>query len=281
MQDNIRNQLINNPLEYRSLLTIPRSVRFGLEIELENVDFEKVYYLVRKQFGTSFIVKPDKSLIKEANAEIAVPVMTNEKKHLIILKKLAELLSRMNPTFDNCGFQINFDGCLLPTLDDRIKFLKLYAYYEDIIYRFSKGEDVNYRKSLDMYASPIILALKDIVSLDDEDKELFLERFSNNKRYGITFKTDKKDLIEFRTPNGTINPILWQNYLTLFYYLLVFVHSNRYNTQEMNEYIRRYSRLNVLESYELCREEKAITLAKSIFNNQKDKIYFLHQYLGR
>ena len=101
---------------------------------------------------------------------------------------------------------------------DRARFLKLYAMYEDIIYRFSKGEDSEYRETLDMYAPPIILSLKGALQYDDEAA---IDIFSDNKRYGLVFKS-KQDLIEFRTPNAKSNPILRQNYITTFYYLLMF-----------------------------------------------------------
>ena len=42
--------------------------------------------------------------------------------------------------------------------------------YEDIIYHFSKGEDKEYRESLEMYASPIILSL--LRSLDRYSRPL-------------------------------------------------------------------------------------------------------------
>ena len=149
--------------------------------------------------------------------------------------------------------------------------------YEDIIYRFSKGEDEEYRDSLETYAGPIILTLKGLV----KDPRCAIEMFSNNKRYGIIFKTQKQDLIEFRTPNSTSNPILIQNYITTFYYLLKFVTSNKYPKHEVDEYIDRYMKIYILESYERCNEDKAIQFANMIFPKQIDKAYFLHQYLGK
>lgn len=277
MQENIENQLRNQPFSYRDRLTLPREVRFGLEIELENIDYNKVYTLVRKKFGTSFKIKPDRSLLYSKNAEIATPVFRNDIKTWKLLSKLGEYLSKLEPTFCNCGFQVNFDGCLLPSEDDKIRFLKLFAYYEDIIYRFSKGEDLSYRDTLDVYAAPIILTLKDV--LEEKDKSIVLERFSDNKRYGVVFKT-KQDLIEFRSPNGTVNPALWQNYVTLFYYLLRFVFSNKYNQREIDAYIHEYGNMNVLESYEIYHEEKALKLAKVLFNKQEDRCSFLHHYRG-
>ena len=275
--DTLIAQLDNNPLMYRELLTIPQDVNFGLEIELEKVKRDLVYQLVKKNLGDRWYVKDDKSLIEGYSAEIVSPVLQNQIHTWKLLKKLGELLKHLSPSYNNCSFQINFDGSLLPSVEDRVRFIKLFAVYEDIIYRFSKGDDEFYRDSLDTYASPIILALKD--TLRYEDNETIIDRFSNNKRYGIMFKTNNIDLIEFRTPNGTNNPILWQNYITTFYYLLKLASSTKYNKKEIDKYIDEFVGIYLLESYEKLRQDKAILFSDLLFENKTDKIYFLHQYM--
>ena len=135
------NQLINSPMEFRSKLTLPHRVNFGLEMELDKVDFFEVRDLVTKQIGGNFIVKEDDSLTKCNNAEINTPVLRNTKATWELLKKMGELLKRIDASYDVCSFQINFDGSLLPSDEAKVRFLKLYAMYEDIVYRFSKGED--------------------------------------------------------------------------------------------------------------------------------------------
>jgi hypothetical protein len=269
--------LLHNPLEYRSILTLPKDVNFGIELEMEDVDMINVYNQVRSTLGNNWNINKDDSLKPLRSAEIVSPVLQNTKDTWILIRKMGELLDKMNPTYNKSSFQVNFDGSLLPKEEDRIRFLKLYAMYEDIIYRFSKGEDEEYRESLETYAGPIILTLKGLVN----DPRCAIEMFSNNKRYGIIFKTQKKDLIEFRTPNSTSNPILMQNYITTFYYLLKFATSNKYPKKEVDEYIDRYMKIYILESYERCNEEKAIQFADMIFPKQVDKAFFLHQYLKK
>lgn len=273
---NLKTQFINNPLEYRYILSIPRNVNFGLELELNNIDFDMVYHLVKKKIGGNFLIKTDKSLTKGLNAEIVTPVLQNRKETWIMLKKLGLLLQKLNPEYDKCSFQVNFDSNLLDNFAAKRRFLKLYAVYEDIVYRFSKGEDIEYRDSLEMYASPIILTLK---GLDDSDDDYF-DIFTDSKRYGISFKTKPKNLIEFRTPNATSNPILWQNYITFFYYLLVYANSSKCNEKELDEYINNFGKLFLLEYYENLHQEKAEELGNRIFNNTCDKVYFLQQYIG-
>lgn len=276
--ENLQVQLRNNPLQYRNKLTIPEKVNFGLELELDQINHNEVLKLVRKEFGTQWIVKQDDSLTKNHNAEIVSPVLQNKKHTWQLLQKMGQLLERLNPDFNKCSFQINFDGSLLPSLDDRVRFLKLYAMYEDIIYRFSKGEDSEYRESLEMYASPIILSLKGVQGYG---KDAIVDYFSNNKRYGIIFKTQGKDLIEFRTPNMTSNPILMQNYITAFYYLLRFATSHKYNRKEIDEYIDSFYKIYLLEGYELLKTEKALKLSNMIFSHKQDQLYFMHHYLGK
>lgn len=272
------DQLKNLPMQYRSKLTIPKNVNFGLELELDKVDFMEVRRLVSRYIGGDWNVRVDNSLTKLNNAEINSPVLRNNKNTWELLYKMSELLKQINPSYDICSFQINFDANLLKNDKDKIRFLKLYAMYEDIIYRFSMGEDMSYRESLETYASPIILTLKGMLSINDK---AFIETFSDQKRYGICFKTKSTDLIEFRTPNMTDNPCLWQNYITFFYYLLKLVSSGKYNEDEVDRYIDEYSKIYILENYELEKREKAIQLSKKLFFNSTDRINFMHQYLRK
>lgn len=269
----LERKLENNPLTYRDKLTIPSNINFGLELELDKIKYDEVYRLVKKQIGWK--VKTDKSLTEGENAEIISPVLQNTKQTWILIKKVGELLQTFHPSYNNCSFQINFDGNLLPSNKDKVNFLKLYAMYEDIIYKFSKGETLNYRDSLEMYASPIILILKGIISLDDE---AVIEMFSNNKRYGIIFKTENKDLIEFRTPNMTNNTILWQNYITTFYYLIECASKHRFNNKEVDYYLENFQKLYVLEDYEKIKKQKALTFSKRIFKSSIDQCSFMNQY---
>ena len=274
----LESQLINSPMEFRNKLTLPYKANFGLELELDKVDLSEVRELVGRNIGGDFSVKNDKSLTTGMNAEINTPVLRNSKATWELLKRMGELLKKINASYDCCSFQVNFDGSLLPSVEDRVKFLKIYAMYEDIVYHFSKGEDLSYRDSLEEYASPIILTLKGVLSINNA---AVVEMFSNQKRYGICFKSRDCDLIEFRTPNMTDNVCLWQNYVTFFYYLLNLVHSGKINMREVDEYINSYSRIYILENYEKEKEEKALQLSKKLFCNSTDRINFMHQYLGK
>lgn len=272
----IMSQLENGEFIYRDKLSIPEQINFGLEMELDKVDFNEVSRLVKKKFGGNYHVKPDKSLTLGCNAEITTPKLQNTKYTWVTLKKIGFLLESLTASYDKCSFQVNFDGSLLPSVEDRVRFLKLYAMYEDIIYRFSKGGDNCYRDSLDTYASPIILTLKGVLKINSQ---AVIEMFSNQKRYGIAFKTMGCDLIEFRTPNMSNNPLYWQNYINAFYYLIRLVISGKYDKKEVDEYIDKFNKIYILEAYEKESTDKALKLCQAIFPRTLDTTNFMHQYL--
>lgn len=274
----IISELDRRPFVYREVLGIPKKVNFGLELELDKIDPDEVYKLVRKEFGSSWIVKEDKSLTKGENAEIVSPVLHNTKDTWILLKKMGELLERLNPNYDKCSFQVNFDGSILPRVEDKVRFLKLYAMYEDIVYRLSQGDRGSYRDSMEEYAAPIILYLKGGLSISNEAS---INLLSNQKRYGIAFKDkDSKDLIEFRSPNMSSNPIEWQNYINVFYYMLMAASKPKYDKSEVDRYVDHYYKCYILEDYEREKREKAIQFAKVILPGNTDKSNFFHQYMG-
>ena len=109
-----------------------------------------------------------------------------------------------------------------------------------------------------------------------------LTDFENEYYFEInSYVVRDKDLIEFRTPNMTSDPIYWQNYINTFYHLLKCAASPRYDKEEIDKYIDAYSRIYILESYEMLREDKAKKFVKTIFNSNVDKSQFMHQYIGR
>ena len=274
----IRSELKETPFLYRQILTIPSEVNFGLEIEIENVNHEFVLKQINNQFGSQFQVKKDISLIKGNNAEIITPVLQNTRKTWEMLKKLTDLIKTLNPTYDNCSFQINYDASLLPTIDDKVRFLKLFAVYEDIIYRFSKGEDEEYRITMSEYAAPIMPVIKEYK--DKLNDEYLVDEFASIKGSGVNFKKRRKDLIEFRTPNGTHNIVLWQNYITTFYYLLKLATNPNIDKKELDKYIDEFNEKYILELYEIEDIEKAQKLSSMLFTNELDKKYFMKQYIG-
>lgn len=104
--------------------------------------------------------------------------------------------------------------------------------------------------------------------------------FSNQKRYGITFKTNS-DLIEYRTANMTNNPLYWQNYINVFYYLTMGAAKPQYDKREVDRYIDSFARIYILEGYERENRDKAIEFAELLLPGKSDKSNFMYQYVKK
>lgn len=214
-----------------------------------------------------------------------------------MLLKLSKTLQCLNPTFDNASFQVNLDNHL--SLEQLILFLKFFSTYEDVIYRFSRGTNFDLRQTIFDYALPITPTLKNIM-LDEKDSKSIQYQFQNRKKYSVNFKTDKQYLInnidivncleqlptvpvkiiEFRTPNGTVNPLLWQNYINIFYHILKYVGGNSFDVDRVEYNWLHTTHSTYMKDYVKMNIGRAIEFANLIFQEDNDKIYFLKQYIG-
>ena len=101
-----------------------------------------------------------------------------------------------------------------------INFIKLYAVYEHILYVFSYGDKTTGRKEINSYANPVVNQLVFVLNkLKELGKDNLFKIIDDwSKYYSLNFDirsdltsstlTDK-DTLEFRSPNGTTNHIVW------------------------------------------------------------------------
>lgn len=276
--DLVRATLFDS-IKPRETMNIPDRTKFGLEIEIQGVDNSKKESIYN--IDSNLKCKEDLSL-NNSGFEIVTPVYKNIKKDLLLLKELSLTLKKLNPVFDNCSFQVNFNNKF--STKEEIDFIKVFSYYEKILYRFSKGIDRRFRDTINIYANLIYPEFIFEYKNNYYMPEYSLLYFQNAKRYGINFKTDVK-LIEFRTPNGTIDYSLWFNYINSFYFLLDAIKNKKFDMQKIEKYILDYEH-NLSEKYSLSygdfeiELEKCLELIDILFTDDMDKIYFLNQYIG-
>lgn len=286
-------QAINEELPLRTSLSIPKTVKFGLEIE--NNDFEnraawndaerlicnidnRLY--VHDDNSLNYVDDNGKMLL---GLEVSTPVLQNKKEDLLLLKKLSKTLKHINPKYNISSLQVNLDDDL--TLEQRLELLKVYAYYEKIIMRFSKGNSSCLRNSSDVYAHYIYYELLSELQSSKNIEEK-IEKFTGKKMFGINFKFLTKKIVEYRTPNGCNDLDLWLNYINTFYYLQETVRKNKYD-KELIDYKFSKQPKTFDDEYlyqHMCfpvHEELAVDFVNTIFTNELDKLYFLKQYIGQ
>ena len=91
----------------------------------------------------------------------------------------------------------------------------------------------------------------------------------------ITYNT-----FEYRGPNGTLDPIIWQNNLNVIVKLMHYCNRLDFNSELIEKRIEKnVMHLNDYKFYRQIEIDAATEFCDLIFDNNLDKIYFLRQYL--
>lgn len=285
------NLLKNILINYRNNLNLSSNITFGIEIEYESLNHNKVdKYLLKKH--PSWNSKPDLSLY--FGGEITSPIMKDEIKYWKDLQDICKYLKINDANVrKNAGGHVHIGANIFNNdLKLWINFLKLYISYEHVLYRFGYGECVNERKGLNLYSMYMgnnllkkLERIKYIKSMNDLE---FLLDNDCPKFGGINFKhvcynekeTYRFNTIEFRFPNGTKNEVIWQNNINTFSKMMLAISEEKINPEFLDYKISKLNERNnsseILSRY-ICLED-ALEFADLVFDNNLDKLYFLKQY---
>lgn len=259
-------------------------IPYGLEIEMESVDFIQTKRMLKSKINDTWIVGDDETL-DDRGVELTSPKLNNDFETLIMLEKISKTLMFLNPTFNNCSLQINLNADFLDNSDIQY-LLKIFSIYENIIYRFSTGIDEKIRDCYRDYAIPI--------------GKLFTERYYfwgmstnsyyrliNNKKYALSLKTltrakdDPIKVIEFRTSNGTVDFNLWMNYVVFFSSFMTMIRKRKYDKKIIDKSFSKLKLINSLDKLLEIDESKAREFADLIYISEDEKNRFYSQYFEK
>lgn len=295
-------------LELRRNLGLSSDVTFGLEIEFEDANRKVIEQELIKRFPDNrFKVVDDGSLYN--GGEINTPVFTDSEDNWLDLKTVCDIVFRNASVLDNTGGHIHVGMHILGNNPKYwSNFAKLWMTYENVIFRFLYGEYISPRRGILEQARPISSDLiRNLERINDRAKKIsayqmfkvldagesFKERrkravnFTNiseleSYQYEMILDGDKvKNTIEFRSPNGTFNPIIWQNNVNLLVHLFMYAKSDKFNEDIINRRMLQIKESEIssnLRMYSRVYIDQAIELADLIFDNNLDKVYFLRQY---
>jgi len=285
-------------LQLRTKLDFSSKVTFGVEIEFEKT---KGISELKKEMedenidSYSWLPKLDGSL--KQGLEIASPILRNSEKTWSELKKVCCIARRNGKILKNCGGHVHVGAHVLGTdVKSWLNFLKLWSVYENIIFRFCYGEYLTARNHILDYSELCIkYFFENSLELSKESSisvKALLDIVSYERCQAVNFinvseplKYRKENTIEFRCPNGTLEPVIWQNYINLFVNILLYSKSSTFNEEIILE---RKNKLNFqndketewyLNLYNQIYLGQAIEFADLVFDTNYDKIYFLRQYL--
>ena len=247
-----------------------------MELECDNANWERI----REGKLDDWELVDDATL--ENGSELKSPKLRDTKEAWQDLKNMCELLSRYSEIGKHCGSHVHIGKQAFGIKNESfINFMKLWSIYEPIIFRFTYGEFLGPRPFFTIVSKSISRYFVDMCkyakkeNIDDKD---FLVWFIGQDDAAIRFKHwfDLKTF-EFRCPNGTLNPIIWQNNANVFMKMVLYSGSGRFASGLIDEKMERLFLTHLSDSE--VHADYAIEFADLVFDNNLDKIYFLRQYL--
>lgn len=276
-------------IEYRDKLDINPNTTIGIEIEFQKAFVNLINMKLKRKVDTDWIAKYDATVSSCAmmvlyGGEINSPILRNNEKSWEELKTVCEILDKKNAQItEKCGGHIHIGEQIL-NHESYMEFIKLWYLYEPIIYRFCYGEFNRERKLMNTFASSLRNLFLTVITNEKyfESSIDLINYLSKERRQAVNFQNvliDKKT-IEFRCPNSSLNPVIWQNNVNFFAHLLDKSNNVEIDEDKLNYTLRYHTKnfRNCLDYIKINMNE-AIELANIIFDNEIDKLYFLRQYV--
>ena len=279
--DEYFDYLSKQQLYYRDSLSLPKFVTFGVEIEYDKFKKAKVDKFTDKKLAI-WLSKDELTLTK--GGEISSPVLTDSLSSWKELREICNYLRKHRAVIDEkTGGHIHIGTQILGSgIESWRIFFKIYIIYENELIYFLNGNSKYSRRLANEFARPASVFYFNSLDTINEAKgllEFSNKVFSVSKDKAISFcytspgniACEKYNTIEFRSPNGTINELIWQNNINAITKFLLAARNK--NIDE--EFIDYKLEKGLDYFYSL---PKALELADIIFDNDLDKMYFLKQY---
>lgn len=278
-------------LSLRESLNFDNFVTFGLELEFEHADMSRIRYdLARHGFIEDWECDFDDPNL--GVMEVRSPVLLNSSDNWLQLHKITNIISKNAKVGKYCGSHVHVGAHILG--DDPLfwyYFLLVWDVYEHVIFRHCYGEKEHARPKIRKHAKSMKSILENVLYYFFQnstwDLSFLLFLLSDDRYQAVNLKNvspealssyNYSNTIEFRNPNGTLNPVIWQNNVNLFVHILKYVRSERFDLEKV-KWRKKQDIFLPLEQYENIFLDDALEFCDMIFPTNLDKIYFLKQYL--
>lgn len=290
-------------LEMRPTLDLPQIVTFGVEIEFGCPNVTETFSQLKQELEQCDKNWKLEEEVTNYGLEATSDILTNKKKTWKTIKRVCKLISKYGVESSLSGGHVHIGAHLLQRNDDCYTFVKLLTAYENLLYRFGYGEYLNAKSRL-WYAKPMSAQWEEALQMKNESFYGFVSQTALNREQSVNLKAffnqyqsyQNNNTIEFRFPNGTLNPIIWQNNINVFSKMMLYVQNGSINHDLLDARILNNHKLKPIvlkfndrkqqfplemqniQEYEKVDIEEALEFSDLIFNNNLDKIYFLKQY---
>ena len=295
--------LINNYyLEYRDILNISKKASIGSEIEYDNPKDKSLVPILDNDtdYKMGWILREEGTV--KTGGELCSPVFYNNKDSWEHFKRVLSELDGKVDISPSCGAHVHIGTQIM---GDKARtwnnFLRLWSVYENIIFRFAYGEYLNGRDGIKRHTRPLRREIENYFKSVNYEYGKYVDydiimpfneydfcKHIKESRYNCVNLSNIYDFdkyrsyntIEFRSANGTIDPVIWQNLINLYCHLLMYARNHLF---DLDKIMKKEKELKFpmfeYDNYKYLDIIGACELSDLIFNDNLDKVYFLRQYL--
>ena len=297
-------------------MELPEYIKFGLELEVENVNYSKITKIVKEK---NWHTDKDQSLT-DSGVECVSPVLSENSENNVWeevneiceqIKKNPKDIKREAYTDHTCGGHIHFDTTIFRENPNMMEnFLRLWAESEELIYKMCNDKNdpirpsaldvshttileigktflkspINANRKINVLLSDILVSRQGMASPISQKIKKQLEQgklrlgkplpgiFRNKmmpERYrGLNLTnlgSRKKNTIEFRMSNGTINPQTIKENVFLYSSIIDTALQMTKNPEKVQEKLQNLYRNDINE------EEKVNAFLEPIMEREEDK----------
>ena len=270
---------------------LDNKMTIGMEIESEGSMSEAIMKLgviaQREHNGETIGWETEEDGSLNNGVEVKSPILTDNKKDVEDIYIVCSILQECgNNTSERCGGHIHIGADYLKSKEAYINLFEIWGNAEKIICKMSNETGSIPRIGLQEYAVPISPKLNEAIESEtvnlenEEDLEQFIDKVQKvqGERYsGLNLLNinNGKNTIEFRIPNGTINPDTWIENARLFGRIiqvsqkLVDIEKQPQNSKEE----RLVELKNQLKEEEIAEQEKMEILLELLFSEEERQVY--------
>ena len=290
-RDNLIEHFLNENRTYTQI-GLDKRITIGMEIESEGFLSKiigNLHKIATTQDGLEirgWDAKGDASL--DNGIEVVSPILTDNKEDVEDIYTICSMMQKLGQqTSQRCGGHVHIGADYLTSKEAYVNLFEIWGNAEKIIYKMSNEKGTIPRMGMQKYASPLSPKMNEAIEREtiniegEEDLDRFIsdvQTIQGENRYsGLNLLNinNGKNTIEFRVPNGTINPDTWIENVRLFG-RIVQISQRLAETEKQPEISQENKKLLELKERlkeEMPEQEKMEILLELLFTEEERRVY--------
>ena len=238
-------------------------------------------------YQESWLTKDDETfeIAEESGVEITSPILRDSEEDVEELYMVCSMLEKAGQkATEKCAGQIHIGAAGLKSIKAYTNLLEICGNCERILYIMSNAEGEVPREGIREWAAPLSPKISKAIEErklnpnNETDLKRFIAEMRNaqgDRTYGINLTNlgVKRETIEFRMPNGTINPDVWIENIRLFGRIVEISQRLVEIENEQDEKSQRLLMIKERLKEEISEQEKMELLLELVLEEEEREVY--------